>query len=85
MSYIEVFLIGIGLSMDAFAVCATNAVVYKNTDKKRGFIMAVCFGVFQAVMPTIGYFRKCIFRLYKGSRSYNRFDTACVYRCKNDN
>ena len=64
MSYIEVFLIGIGLSMDAFAVCATNAVVYKNTDKKRGFIMAVCFGVFQAVMPTIGYFLGSAFSDY---------------------
>ncbi len=64
MSYIEVFLIGIGLSMDAFAVCATNAVVYKNTDKKRGLIMAVCFGVFQAVMPTIGYFLGSAFSDY---------------------
>lgn len=64
MSYIEVFLIGVGLSMDAFAVCATNAIAYKNTDKKHGLIMAVCFGVFQALMPTLGFYLGSAFSEY---------------------
>lgn len=64
MSYIEVLLIGIGLSMDAFAVCATNGIVYKNANKKWGLMMALCFGVFQAAMPTIGYFLGSAFAGY---------------------
>ena len=64
MSYIEVLLIGIGLSMDAFAVCATNGIVYKNANKKWGLMMALCFGLFQAAMPTIGYFLGSAFAQY---------------------
>ncbi len=64
MSYIEVLLIGIGLSMDAFAVCATNGIVYKNSNKKWGLMMALCFGIFQAAMPTIGYFLGSAFAQY---------------------
>lgn len=64
MSYIEVLLIGIGLSMDAFAVCATNGIVYKNANKKWGLMMALCFGLFQAAMPTIGYFLGSAFAEY---------------------
>lgn len=64
MSYYEVFLIGVGLSMDAFAVCATNGIVYKNTNKKWGFAMALCFGIFQALMPTLGFYLGSAFAKY---------------------
>ncbi len=64
MSYIEVFLIGVGLSMDAFAVCASNGIVYKNANKRWGLAMALCFGAFQAAMPTIGYFLGSAFTEY---------------------
>ncbi len=56
MSFIEILLIGIGLSMDAFAVALCKGLSMKKIDIKAGIIIAAFFGVFQAVMPLIGYF-----------------------------
>lgn len=56
MQFYELLLIGIGLAMDAFAVSITNGLVYKNMTKKLMLMTCLCFGVFQGVMPTIGYF-----------------------------
>ena len=54
MNLIDIVMTGIGLSMDAAAVSVTNGMVYKmGRDKK---IMApVFFGVFQGLMPILGY------------------------------
>ena len=52
---IQVFLFGIALSMDAFAVSVTDGLVYRDMNKKRMFFIAIVFGVMQAVMPLIGY------------------------------
>ncbi len=54
MSLIELFLIAVGLSMDAFAVSISNGTVIRN--KKKAAFAALMFGVFQAGMPLIGYF-----------------------------
>lgn len=54
MSLIELFLIAVGLSMDAFAVSISNGTVIRN--KKKAVFAALMFGVFQAGMPLIGYF-----------------------------
>lgn len=54
MSFAELFLIAVGLSMDAFAVSIGNGTVIKN--KKKAVFAALMFGVFQGVMPLIGYF-----------------------------
>ena len=54
MSIIELFLIAVGLSMDAFAVSISNGTVIRN--RKKAVFAAVMFGVFQAGMPLIGYF-----------------------------
>lgn len=54
MSFVELFLIAVGLSMDAFAVSIGNGTVIKN--KKKAVFAALMFGVFQAGMPLIGYF-----------------------------
>lgn len=56
MSFVEILLIGIGLSMDAFAVALCKGLSMKKIDIKASVIIAVFFGVFQAVMPLIGYF-----------------------------
>lgn len=55
MSLIEVFLIGIGLSMDAFAVSVTNGMARKNVNIGWAFAIAACFGIFQGLMPAIGF------------------------------
>lgn len=55
MSLIDVFFIGIGLSMDAFAVAICKGLKMKVIDFKQSFIIALFFGGFQALMPLIGY------------------------------
>ncbi|MBQ7668510.1 MAG: manganese efflux pump [Clostridia bacterium] len=55
MSIFEVFIIGIGLSMDAFAVSVCKGLSMKKLDIKKALIIALYFGIFQAVMPLLGY------------------------------
>lgn len=56
MSIWSILLIGIGLSMDAFAVSVTNGMVTRGLNWKITFKIALSFGIFQALMPIIGYF-----------------------------
>lgn len=56
MTVLEIFLIGIGLSMDAFAVSICKGLAMPDkVHKKSAFLIALYFGVFQAVMPTLGW------------------------------
>lgn len=56
MTLLEIFLIGIGLSMDAFAVAICKGLAMPDkVDKKGVLLIALYFGVFQAVMPTLGW------------------------------
>ncbi len=64
MGIVELLLIAIGLSMDAFAVAVTNGLCYKNVKFKWTFGMGLCFGLFQGAMPTIGYFLGSTFADY---------------------
>ena len=51
MGYLELALIGVGLSMDAFAVSVCKGLSMRKVDKKYMFVLAVFFGGFQALMP----------------------------------
>lgn len=53
---IQIFFLGIGLSMDAFSVALTDGLTYKDIDKKKSFFIAGVFGFLQALMPLIGFF-----------------------------
>ena len=56
MGYLTVFLIALGLSMDAFAVSLCCGVSTKKNRKLRiALTLASCFGFFQAAMPLAGY------------------------------
>lgn len=55
MTIIEIILIGIGLSMDAFAVAICKGLSMKKIKIKSAFIIAFYFGLFQAIMPVIGF------------------------------
>ena len=56
MTLLEIFLIGIGLSMDAFAVSICKGLAMPDrVHKKSAFLIALYFGVFQAIMPTLGW------------------------------
>ena len=61
---IELFLIGIGLSMDAFAVSICKGLVMEKVNKKQAFIIGLYFGGFQALMPLIGWFLGIRFQKY---------------------
>ena len=55
MSSIEILLIGIGLSMDAFAVSVCKGLSVKKLSIKNVLLCGLWFGGFQALMPFIGY------------------------------
>ncbi|MCL2805888.1 MAG: manganese efflux pump MntP family protein [Treponema sp.] len=61
MSILEITLIAIALSMDAFAVSITLGLSVKKPKKIEYFIPGIYFGLFQAIMPLIGYFAGTLF------------------------
>lgn len=56
MNIVEILLISIGLAMDAFAVAVCKGLSMKRMNWKKAIIVGIYFGIFQAVMPIIGYF-----------------------------
>ena len=55
MTVLEIFLFGVGLSMDAFAVAICKGLAMRKVNKKQMFLIALFFGGFQAFMPLIGF------------------------------
>ena len=53
--FIELLLIGVGLSMDAFAVSICKGLAMRRVNKKQAFVIGLFFGGFQALMPFIGW------------------------------
>ena len=64
MALFELFLIAVGLSMDAFAVAVCKGLSMKRIDKKYTLLIALFFGGFQALMPLLGYFLGSQFSFY---------------------
>ena len=56
MSLIELFIIAVGLSMDAFAVSICKGLSMRTMSLKNAVIVGLYFGGFQGLMPLIGYF-----------------------------
>lgn len=56
MSFAEILLIGVGLSMDAFAVGMTDGMVEPLMRARKAVGIALTFAVFQFLMPLLGYF-----------------------------
>lgn len=52
---IQILLLAIALSMDAFAVSITDGLIYSDINKKKALFIALTFGVMQGLMPLIGY------------------------------
>lgn len=55
MGLIELFLIAVGLSMDAFAVSVCKGLAMPKCTFKKAAIVGLWFGGFQVLMPAIGY------------------------------
>ncbi len=62
--FIELFLIGVGLSMDAFAVSICKGLGMEKINKKHAFMIGLYFGGFQALMPLTGWFLGIRFQKY---------------------
>jgi putative Mn2+ efflux pump MntP len=56
MGIVTIILLAFGVAMDAFAVSITNGLCYDKFGWKDAIISSFTFGVFQAVMPLIGYY-----------------------------
>ena len=62
--FVELFLLGVGLSMDAFAVSVCKGLGMRKLDKKQSLIIGLYFGGFQALMPLIGWLLGSQFQQY---------------------
>lgn len=56
IDWIDCILTSISMSVDAMTVNATNGLTEKNMSKLKMVLISLSFGIFQFVMPTIGYF-----------------------------
>lgn len=56
MSNLELFILAVGLSMDAFAVSVCKGLAMEKASIRKSAIVGLWFGIFQALMPLIGYF-----------------------------
>lgn len=61
MNFIQLFMLALGLSMDASAVSMTNGLADSKIKFKKALIIAALFGLFQGGMPLIGYLFGSIF------------------------
>lgn len=60
----ELFLLAVGLSMDAFAVSVCKGLALGRVNFKQMLIVGLWFGGFQALMPALGYFLGAQFQEY---------------------
>ena len=56
MTFVELLLIAIGLSMDAFSVSVCKGLTAKRFSWRMALVCGLWFGLFQALMPVVGYF-----------------------------
>ncbi len=64
MGLLELFILAVGLSMDAFAVSVCKGLSTQKLKAKHYLIIGAWFGGFQALMPPIGYFLGSTFEKY---------------------
>lgn len=78
MQLYEVILIGIAMSIDACALTISNCTTYKDSlNRKKELAMPITFGLFQGVMPLLGYFIGSLFKSFIGSAL--KFISAAIF------
>ena len=55
MSIAEIIILGVAFSMDAFAVAICKGLSLQKLKVKHALIVGAYFGIFQGVMPALGY------------------------------
>lgn len=68
---LSVFLCGVSLAMDAFAVSICDGMIYQNISKRKAVLIPLTFGIFQAVMPIIGFY---VFMAFKQIEVFDAVD-----------
>ena len=61
---LSIVLSGLSLAMDAFAVSICDGMVYRDLNKRKGMVIPTTFGLFQALMPIIGFYIGLAFSNY---------------------
>lgn len=69
--FLNSILLGIGLAMDAFSVSVANGLNEPNMSKKKFILIVVTFGVFQFLMPMLGWV--CIHYLLEAFTSFQKY------------
>jgi putative Mn2+ efflux pump MntP len=69
----QVILLGIALSMDAFAVSVSEGLNITDLNKKKSLFIALVFGAMQALMPLIGFFLIELVNFIGGKASGEQF------------
>jgi len=64
MSFLTIFLIAVGLAMDAFAVSVSTGMTVCDFNWRHNLKMSLLFGIFQFAMPVAGFFGATHFRSY---------------------
>lgn len=64
MNFLELLMLAVGLSMDAFAVSVCKGLALKKISLRETSIVGAWFGGFQALMPAVGYFLGSAFEKY---------------------
>ncbi|MDR2634826.1 MAG: manganese efflux pump MntP family protein, partial [Clostridiales bacterium] len=64
MQVVSLILIALGLSADAFAVSVCNGLANRKMKKGKYFYIAAVFGIFQGLMPLVGYYLGTLFLRY---------------------
>ena len=71
MFFLNAGLFGVGLAMDAFSVSMANGLAEPGMKKRKAFGIAVVFGVFQTIMPLIGWLY--VHTVFEAFESFRRF------------
>ncbi len=77
MSYLEIFILTIALSIDACVVSFTCALKFKYAHFKNSALLSLCTGLFQAIMPVIGYYLTNFVKIY--IEPYSKFIVFIIF------
>ena len=80
MGFLELLLIGVGLSMDAFAVAVCQGLCMPKPNLRYAAVIALFFGGFQALMPYAGWLLGAICRVHPTSGPLAGFFSAGIHR-----
>lgn len=53
--FLNSVMLGVGLAMDAFSISVANGLADKGMKRKKGFLIALTFALFQILMPLLGW------------------------------